>query len=246
MKLTLAETKYLKESVAIVSEIVTEATLRVNKDMVELVAMDPANVAMVVYKLLSSSFVTYEVKEPTNITVNLNNLKQVFRRIKTGDTLTLEIDENKLKITMQSSSKRTFHLPLIDAEEKHQKIPDLSFNVTVVTQSSVLNNAIDDVDVVGESVLFAAQENLFTVSSKGDLSKATVDIPADKLTKVVCQDDGSKAKYSIEYLKKMIQGAKLSDTVQIQFSKDYPLRIEYLVQNKVELAFILAPRVDND
>ena len=44
----------------------------------------------------------------------------------------------------------------------------------------------------------------------------------------------------------MMQGAKLADMVQVKFSKDYPLKIEYIVQNKVELAFVLAPRVDND
>lgn len=246
MKLTLAEPKYLKESVSIISEIVTEATLKITSDGVELVAMDPANVAMIVFKLLSSSFVTYELESPTSITVNLNNFKQVLRRIKSKDTITLEIDENKLKITLQSTSKRTFYLPLIDADDKEQRIPDLSFAVTVVTASSNLIDAIDDVDVVGESVSLSASENLFTVSSKGDLTKATVDIPADNTTKVVCGDDTAKAKYSIEYLKKMMQGAKLADTVQVKFSKDYPLKIEYIVQNKVELAFVLAPRVDND
>ncbi len=246
MKLTLAEPKYLKESVAIISEIVTEATLKITSEAVELVAMDPANVALVIFKLLSSSFVTYELDGPTNITINLNNLKQVLRRVKSNDVLTLELEENKLKITLQSTSKRTFHLPLIDIEDKEQRVPDLSFAATIVAQSSLLIDAIDDVDVVGESVNFAVSSDTFSISSKGDLTKAAVDIPADKSTKIVCQEDGIKAKYSIEYLKKMMQGAKLADVVQIKFSRDYPLRLEYLVQNKLELSFVLAPRVDND
>jgi proliferating cell nuclear antigen len=246
MKLTLAEPKYLKESISLISEIVTEATLKITSEAVQLVAMDPANVALVMFKLLSSSFVTYELEGPTNITLNLNNLKQVLRRVKSNDTLTLEIEENKLKITLQSTSKRTFHLPLIDIDDKEQRVPDLSFLATIVTQSSTLIEAVDDVDVVGESVNFAATQDTFSISSKGDLTKASVDIPADKATKIVCQEEGIKAKYSIEYLKKMMQGAKLADVVQIKFSKDYPLRLEYIVQNKLELAFILAPRVDND
>lgn len=246
MKLVLAETKYLKESVSIISEIVTEATLRVTSEGVELVAMDPANVAMIIYRLLSTSFVTYELDSPTNITVNLNNLKQVLRRVKGNDTLTLELDENKLKVTLQSTSTRTFHLPLIDMEDKAQNVPDLSFSATIVAPATQLIDAIDDVDVVGESVTFATTDKVFSISSKGDLTKAAVDIPADKATKITCQDEGVKAKYSIEYLKKMMNGSKLADLVQIKFSKDYPLRLEYIVQNKLELSFILAPRVDND
>lgn len=245
MKLTLAQPKYLKESVSIISEIVTEATIKINENGIELIAMDPANVALVVFRLLSSSFVSFDIDGPTSLTLNLNNLKQVLRRVKSNDTLTLELDENKLKIVLQSTSKRTFHLPLIEMEEKEQKVPELSFNTTIVTQSSILNDAIDDVDIIGESVSLASSEGLFSISSKGDLSKAAVDIPADASTKIVIQED-SKAKYSIEYLKKMIAGGKISDVVQVKFSNDYPLKLEYLVQNKMELSFILAPRVDND
>jgi proliferating cell nuclear antigen len=245
MKLTLAEPKYLKDSIGVISEVVTEATLKITGEAVELVAMDPANVAMIVFKLFSSSFVTYEVDGEEKITLNLNNLKQILRRTKSNDTLTLERDENKLQITLQSTTKRTFHLPLIDVDSKDQKVHELDFAATVITQSSILNDAIDDVDVVGESVSFGVEDKTFKVSSKGDLSKATVDIPSDDNTKVVCEENLS-AKYSIEYLKKMIQGAKLADTVQVKFGKDYPLRLEYSVLNKVNLVFILAPRVDND
>ena len=246
MKLTLAEPKYLKDSISIISEIVTEATLNVTKKGLKLIAMDPANVAMVVFNIHSSSFVTYELKEDMKLTLNLNNFKQVLRRIKGNDTLTLELEDNKLKITLQSSSKRTFHLPLIELNESEQKIPDLSFSTVVETQSTFLNDAIDDVDVIGESVMFIVSDTVFSISSKGDLSKAAVDIPADNATSISCNSENIKAKYSIEYLKKIIQGSKLSDRVKIQLNKDYPVKIEYIVKDKVELFFILAPRVDND
>ncbi|MGE0793245.1 MAG: proliferating cell nuclear antigen (pcna) [Candidatus Woesearchaeota archaeon] len=246
MKLTLAEPKYLKDSVSIISEIVTEATLNVTKNSVKMVAMDPANVAMVFFNLNASSFITYDLEEDTQLTLNLNNFKQVLRRIKGNDTLSLELEENKLKIVLQSTSKRTFLLPLIDAEEAEQRIPDLSFNASINTQSTLLNDSIDDVDVVGESVMFLVNEKIFSISSKGDLSKASVDIPADNVTSINCLADGTKAKYSIEYLKKIIQGSKIADKVLIQLSNDYPLKITYSIKDKVELSFILAPRVDND
>ena len=59
-------------------------------------------------------------------------------------------------------------------------------------------------------------------------------------------DDKVKAKYSIEYLKKMINGSKLSEEVLVQFNTDYPLKLEYKSVDKVMLSFILAPRVEND
>jgi len=245
MRLTLADSKYLKESVSIISELVTEGTFKITPDNIELIAMDPANVAMVVFRLMGSTFTEYDVKKPELLGINLNNFKQVLRRAGANDSITLEVEENKLKITLKGTSTRTFHLPLIDVEEKEHKMPELKFSVTITTDSNILNEAIEDADIVGESVNFIAEPKRFVVSATGDLNKANIDIDAGEGTKITATDK-VKAKYSIEYLKKMIQGSKLSDKVKIQFAKDYPLELEYKETNKVQLLFVLAPRVDND
>ena len=247
MKLTLAEPSYLKESITIISDLVNEARFKVTPNAIELVAMDPANVAMVIFKLLSSCFTEYDVEKDTEITINLSNLKQVLRRASPKDMLTIELEENRLKITLKSSTTRTFNLPIIELEEKEQKVPDLKFPVTIKTSSSILNEAIADVDIVGESVTFIAEPKKFTLHAEGDLNQAKIEIKEDEATKVnTNSDEKVKAKYSIEYLKKMINGSKLSDEVTIQFNKDYPLKLEYKTVDKVMLSFILAPRVEND
>jgi proliferating cell nuclear antigen len=245
MKLTLADTRLLKESVSIIADLVTEVRFKVTKNGLELVAMDPANVAMVIYKLLSSGFVEYDVKNERVLAVNLNEVKQVLKRLKPNDTLTLENPEAKLKLTLKGASKREFLLPLIEVEEKEQKVPSLKFTVTVKTDAAVINDAIEDVDIIGESVAFVAAPKAFRISSSSDLSKADVEILADEKTSIEAKEE-TKSKYSIEYLKKMIQGAKLCDKVTVQFSKDYPLQLDYTVKDKLQLLFILAPRVDND
>ncbi len=245
MKLTLADTKFLKESISIIADLVTEVRFRVTKNGLELVAMDPANVAMVVFKLLSSGFTEYQVKNERVLALNLNDLKQVLRRVKPNDTLTLENPEGKLKVTLKGVSKREFLLPLIDVEEREQKIPTLSFNVTITTPASVVSEAIEDVDIVGESVALTATPKSFKINSSSDLSTAEVEILPDEQTTIKASGE-TRAKYSIEYLKKMIQASKLADKVSIQFSKDYPLQLDYTVKDRMQLKFILAPRVDND
>ena len=105
MKLTLAEPKYLKDSISIISELVNEAGFKITSDAIELVAMDPANVAMVMFKLLSSAFVEYDVKETTELAINLNNLKQVLRRVKPSDMLSLETTDKYLKSIMAEKSE---------------------------------------------------------------------------------------------------------------------------------------------
>ncbi len=248
MKLTLADNKYLKDSITIISDLVNEGRFKIGKDAIELIAMDPANVAMVVFKLLGSCFSEYDVKKEIEISLNLANLKQVLRRVKGDDVIVIELDQNnRLKLQFKSNTIRTFYLPLIDIEEKEQKVPDLKFPLTINLPSNMLNDAIEDADIIAESVSFIAEKNKFTLLAEGDLSKANIEMPKGDDVKIAADtDDTVKSKYSIEYLKKMIQGSKLSDEAVIKFNKDYPLKLEYKTVDKVMLSFILAPRVEND
>ncbi|RLE38653.1 proliferating cell nuclear antigen (pcna) [Candidatus Woesearchaeota archaeon] len=248
MKLTLAEPRYLKDSISIISELVNEARFKITPNAIELAAMDPANVAMVIFKLLSSCFVEYDVKDVTEIAVNLNNLKQVLKRAKANDMLTLEVDQdNKLLITFKGKSVRTFSLPILDLDESEQRVPDLKFPLVVKTSAGVIADAIEDVDVVAESVTFAGEPDKLTIYAEGDLSKARIDIKADDETKIKSETtEKVKAKYSIEYLKKMITGARISDDVRLSFNNDYPMKLEFAALDRVLLSFILAPRVEND
>jgi DNA polymerase III sliding clamp (beta) subunit (PCNA family) len=85
------------------------------------------------------------------------------------------------------------------------------------------------------------------LQAEGELNQAKIEMKEDESTRISMNgDERVKAKYSIEYLKKMINGSKLSDEVIIQFNKDYPLKLEYKTVDKVMLSFILAPRVEND
>ena len=126
MKLTLSESKYLKDSISVISELVNEATFKIKPEGIEMIAMDPANVAMVVFKLLSSTFTEYQLESETSISINLTNLKQILRRAKPSDELTLESTDGKLDITLKGTSTRKFSLPLIDLEENEKKVPELN------------------------------------------------------------------------------------------------------------------------
>ena len=110
-----------------------------------------------------------------------------------------------------------------------------------------MTEAIEDVSVVAESVTFLGEKGLLSVKAEGDLSKAFIEIKPDDTTIIkTTSNDKLKAKYSLEYLKKMIPGGKLAENVSLYFNNDYPLKLEYKLKDKLSLSFILAPRVDND
>ncbi|MEK6834991.1 MAG: proliferating cell nuclear antigen (pcna) [Nanoarchaeota archaeon] len=245
MKLILNETKYLKEPIMIISELVNEATFRIDKDKIELIAMDPANVSMVIFKLLSSAFLEYDVKEPLEISLNLDNLKQVLRRANPNDIITLELENNKLKIELKSDTKRTFNLSLLNLEEKQQRVPDLKFPLKIEISTMLFDQAIEDMGIISDSVTFYVDPEKFSIESLGNLTTAKVDlVKGDNI--LIDTSEKVKARYSVEYLKKIIKGSKIADKVTLQFNKEYPLKASYKVIDKMLLEFILAPRVAND
>lgn len=248
MRLVLADPALLKDSISVISDLVSEARFKVTREGLELNAMDPANVAMVVFKLLSSSFTEYDLDENKDICVNLASLKQVLRRASASDFVTLELSgDNKLKIQLKGSTTRTFSLPLIDLEDREQRIPNLEFPLSINTQSHVLTDAVADADIVAESVTFSADADKLIIAAEGDLSRADIEIRPSEKTKIKSDTSARmKAKYSLEYLKKMINGSKLAGEVTLYFNQDYPLKLEYKVVDKLLLSFILAPRVEND
>lgn len=247
MKLVLAEPKYLTESVSIISELVNEVTLKIQKNKIDIIAMDPANVAMTSFSLLSSAFAEYQVDESKNLSINLEQFKQVLKRAKSSDTITLSSDEkkNKLKIKIVGNSTRTFDLALLNLDEKEPKIPDLSFSVKVTTGTSFFDEAIEDMSIISDALSLTVEKDKFYVDSTSNLHAAKVELSSNEETSIEVNTSSVSSKYSVEYLKKMIKASKLTNKVQIQFDKDYPLRLDYLVKDKMNLSFILAPRVSD-
>ncbi|MBS3066154.1 hypothetical protein J4229_03870 [Candidatus Pacearchaeota archaeon] len=225
MKLTLAEPRLLKEPVSILSDLINDVQFKIDNEKLEIVATDPANVVLVVFKLLSSAFIEYQVEAREVICVSLDNLNQILRRLKGNDTLTLELDKKRNK--------------------KEQHIPELEFKSNVIISSKMLEDAVEDVGIVAESVALGLSKDRMTIRGEGNLSNAHVEFLKSENTKITTNED-INAKYSIEYLKKLIKGGKLSDKVVIMWNTDYPLKLEYNVLDKLALSFILAPRISED
>ena len=246
MKFTLADPRYLKDSVTILSELVTDVQMRVTEDQIEIIAMDPANVAMIIFRMMSSAFAEYNVEGERTISINLDNLKNVLRRSKTGDTVILELDDekNRMRLQFRGETLRTFYLGLLDMDDKEQKIPDLSFTAKIDTRSIVFDDAIGDMDIISDSVSFIGENNELVVEAVGNVNEGKVVISNDEETSIILDSEKVRSRYSIEYLKKIMKGGKLADTMSISFSDDYPLKIEYRVKDVLQFTTILAPRVD--
>jgi proliferating cell nuclear antigen len=242
MKLTLPNPKIFSDIITIISDLVTEVRIKIDKEGVNLTAIDPANVAMVYFKIPVSLFSEFELtKEKEELGVNLNDLKAVLRRCKPGAALTLERHENKLKVGIKDRVKRDFALALIEIEAEEKTLPIWEFNSVIHIDSETLFEVIEDCSVVSDACTITAEPNKFIVEASG-LNSARAEFSSDEAE---IYSGNSSARFSLEYLNKFIKGAKISSRATLSFSGNHPMRLDFRT-GEVILSFVLAPRIEQE
>lgn len=243
MLVKLDNPKILTDAISIISELVTEVKMKVSKEGLSIVAVDPANVALVSFVMPSTSFSALEADNET-IGVSLDNFKSVLKRSGPGSSLIMQTDENGLRIEIHEKIKRNFNVSLINIEGEDKKLPELDFTSFVKMNSDDFVKTLEDCGVVADSCNFEVKNGKFSVEAKG-LHSTKSEFSSDE---VEMGGGEAKSKYSLSYLQKFAKACKLSDKCKIFFSNDYPMKLEVLGEGKnlFEMSFVLAPRVENE
>jgi len=240
MRLKMDQPQSLADVITIISELVSEVKLKITEDGVGLTALDPANVSMVSFFIPKTSFSSYE---PNNeiLGLSVESLKQVLKRCKVGSSLILETQDNLLKIQILDKIKRNFTLSLIDVNAEDKELPNLEFSSKIELDSADFVSSIEDCSIVSDACSFSVKDGKFFIEASG-LNSAMSEFSSDEVN---IEAENCRAKYSLEYLQKFTKGSKLSSRTIVRFANDYPLRVDYR-NDKVELSFILAPRVESE
>lgn len=242
LKITLAEIDLIKKPFSIMNELITEAVLNIETDRISLVMMDPANVAMVIWNLYSSACTEWDC-EPQRLCIRLEDAKQMLKSATKFDVLSIEHnkDEEKLDFVLRGKSVRRYSLPLVQNEDKDQKIPELSFKAKIVMPSDTFAEQINEACNISNSIQFSAEHNkLFDLTATGNINKLNI----ENRDVEIYAENPTSCKYSLEYLKQMVKAKDISKDVIIQFSEQYPLMLTYKQLDKTDMIFILAPKVE--
>ncbi len=240
MLIKLENPVILTKAVEIISDLVMEVRLKVNEFGLSVVAMDPANVSMVAFKLPKSSFTQFEAESET-LGVNLDDLKKILKRGGAKSTLIFEKKDNKLEIQIEDRIRRKFSLGLIEIDSEDKSIPSLEFSSVVKLQSVDFVDSVEDCKIVADACSFIVEDGKFVIEAKG-INSARAEFSGDE-AEIKAED--CKARYSLEYLQKFLKAAKLTDKVVLNFANDHPLRLDVKPKG-MEMSFILAPRVETD
>jgi proliferating cell nuclear antigen len=242
MLIKLEKPQLLSKVIDIISELVTEVRIKVNEFGMSIVAIDPANVAMIGFKLPKSAFSQFEIGASNEVLgINLDSLKRILKRCGAGSSLILERKENLLNLLIQDRIRRNFSLNLIEIESEDKDMPSLEYSSKVELNSGDFVDSVEDCAVVGDACAFIIENEKFIIESKG-INSARSEFSGDeaKIEAEIC-----KSKYSLEYLQKFLKASKLFEKTNLNFANDHPLNMIFKNQD-MELSFILAPRVETE
>ncbi|MFH0832416.1 MAG: proliferating cell nuclear antigen (pcna) [Candidatus Aenigmatarchaeota archaeon] len=243
----------LRESMAVVSDLIDETELHIKRDGIEMIATDRAVVAVVDFFLSADAFKDYIYEKDLKLGINLLNFMQILKRAQADDILKMKIVENKLQVIFERDSEQTpftrsFDIPLIDVSK--EDIPDLTkleagFSASLTIDSEVMNSGIDDAELIADSIVFTVRKDLLMMKATSDSSTTQLELPTGSdILKINEINEPVRARYSLDYLKKIFKARKLSKEAKIFMSTDYPMKVQFEVTDKLKLGFILAPRIE--
>jgi proliferating cell nuclear antigen len=246
-KMVLSNADLIKNSIPIIAEIIDEGVFKINQNGLSLLSPDRTMVAVVDFHIPSAAFDEFKVEGDVELGMNLSSLVDVVKRIKGSDKVIIQSGkENKVNIIVEGNGKRKFELSLLDIQTEKPPVDQLKFSCKIDLSSQVLDEGIADADIVADSVVFHASPGIFKMTTKGEMSSTELEMKkGEDGLNLIEASDSIKARYPLEYLKKMIKASKLADNVVLEFGSDYPMKILFRAVDKISLGFILAPRVED-
>jgi proliferating cell nuclear antigen len=244
----LSDPRLLVNAVSTIGELIDEGVFNLNKDGISFIAADRAMVSVVDFKISSTAFDEYKIDTDQRIGLNITNLLSVLKRVGADDKLTLTLQDSKLEIRLEGTSKRRFVVPLLDiSQEEIPPISQLEFPAKAEIKPHILESGIEDADIISDAVLFETAGDKFIMRAEGDVSRAELELERGNQNLLNLESNGQvKSRYPIDYLKKMVKAAKIADNATIRLGQDYPMKLEFKAGDKASLSFILAPRVSEE
>ncbi|MEM0129479.1 MAG: DNA polymerase sliding clamp [Thermoplasmata archaeon] len=237
----------LREIVEVVSTLVNEVKLQVSKDGIEVKAVDPSHVAMLVLKVDGSVFEEF-LGEPTSLGVDVEKLKDVLRLSKPGDLIELHYDGGKSRLVVKVG-KVTRHMSVIDpAGMPEPKVPNVTPPALAVVRMEEIRQGIRGSESVADHVTLQVEPERFAMYSEGETDR--VDLHLEKgvpgLSRLEAADT-VKSMYPLDFFSRMMKSITSADEVTLHVGNEYPLKVEFtMAHGKGNGRFLLAPRVEED
>lgn len=260
----------MKKWLNAITAIVDEGVVQFTREGMSLRAVDPANVAMVIFSAPAKEFQVYspltieasgDDEIITRIGLDLKGLETHVDLIKEEydykdpKYLELKIEDGQSSMSMWYSVLRS-KIGLLDSGSvrREPKIPELEFPAHVGIKGEIFKSIIKAMDKVGSETAEISITNKAIVFRAADLVTNELeyiydfatrsDVSLKQLTVSI-----AKARYSVDYLKSLSTPLP-SGMFDLWIGEDYPLKIAFTegssYMSGAQIEYLLAPRIETE
>ena len=246
MEAEFKDAEIFKRMMDATGNLMSDVSIDFNEEGFAIKAMDPANIAMVLFEAKNSIFSSFNIEKPIKISVLLDDLNGILKLVKKDDKLKISDSKNKLVLDIRGKTKQHFTIPLIDENYTAQKIPQLKFTAEVTVLSSLVKDSVKAAALVDDSIYFTVDMPRLIISSKSEEKEFSQDLSINDNKEIfdMKSESTTRSKYSIEYLTKFLYSADSEKPIKLSFSNNYPLKLDYEINSDAKMSFILATRLE--
>lgn len=235
----------LKDAIASLAVIVDEVRFRIKPEGITVKAVDPANVAMVIFELGSSAFDEYSADE-CEIGIDLNKITDLLGITDKGDTVRMELEEGNHKLLIDVGGL-SYTLSLLDPStiRAEPRVPQLELPAKVVMNGTDLRRAVKAAEKISDHMLMGVSGDTFFMEAKGDTDQVRLEMGRDQLIDLKTGEASSL--FSLDYLTDIVKPTNKVNEVSLALGRDFPVIIDFEIANGTgRISYLLAPRIESD
>ena len=210
-----------------------EICIKINEELMKVIAIDPSLVSAAYVTIDGTMLQEYEVDEPLEVGLTVQELKKFSRFVKTKDIVTLEYlaSEGALKFSVHGIK---YVMPIITVDESRKRELNFEYNNYAVLSAAELSKAIQLAKAVSKIVsstikIKISPEGLI-IESKGEGARSVrFEKPATELNDLNASETVS-GEFLVDHLEKIIKAVKESTLVTVKLETGGPLCLEFEVK----------------
>ena len=247
--------KQITESV---STLLTEATFFITNSGLILSQLDASKAAMLKIDIPSSEFIKFKCTKEHIITLNVEILMKVLKRLTTAKSIIFK-DKEKSEISIEvlyPNTKKIFNLPNFTTEmTTPRSFPEMPSDAEIIIETNTFKDAVKDVTIASAHVALAVKGKSLIVhgGSEGSMdsigtttiTKPPEDAEEDEsgIISIDVKNEITRTMYTTAYITEIMKGIS-ADKLQMEISQNKPLVIYTWITSKAFIAFMIAPRVE--
>lgn len=240
---------FLRQVVESIKDLISETNMEWDESGIRIQGMDAAHIALSNIFLDSEDCEYYHVKEGITVGLNVLRMSKILAMANTEDSCELFIKSDEdaaLSILLESpdsSKKGLFEIPLLEIEMEFMNIPETTYDHEVQLPAGEIPSAIREMSFLGDITTMTVENGKFHIDINGDNGKGVRTWSGDCLKIRSSNKQQFSQPFPIKYLLLALKATATTQTLVLEMSDNWPLRISCMFGKKSSIINFVAPKI---